>query len=447
MAPFTYDFAWELPPQPRARPAPQPLQVQHWQPPLWRHTPHRALQPPSPPPPVGPPSADCLDPRRLFVSQVPAVCDDAQLEQLFLPFGEVTEARVLRDGKGRSKGSALVSYSTEEAAELAIKGLHQQLAIPPHTSPLNVRYAVPQRHQKQADQCSSSRSSGGITPTPPPTSPPSTPSGCGTCGTQTGGSPAPLLCGEAADCLSSPPATASVPSTPPSRSASAQPPPCPAPAAHCPAPLPWCTAKLFIGQLPKTYLVQDVTTLMQEFGEVLEVRILLDSAGQHSGAAFCVFRDEAPAQAAIAALNGRVTLPSMRTPLQVRYPDSPTDGTKLFVGQLPPDAGECMLRRVFEQFGEVAEAAVVLDRDGESRRCAFVRFTTLEAAARATKSLHRRVKLDGATAPLIVKPAASRGSRKPPPAATAASFCSFPYRMPVMPMCFGYGYPSMSAGK
>ncbi|MRI34441.1 RNA-binding protein [Endozoicomonas sp. OPT23] len=54
---------------------------------------------------------------------------------------------------------------------------------------------------------------------------------------------------------------------------------------------------------------------------------------------------------------------------------------KLFVGNLPFDSNEGDLQEAFEQFGEIDEIRVIIDREtGRSRGFAFVTFAESDAA-------------------------------------------------------------------
>jgi RNA recognition motif-containing protein len=62
---------------------------------------------------------------RIYVGNLPYSADNAQLSQLFSPYGDVVDVRVITDrGTGQSKGFAFVEMSTEEAAKRAIAELN-----------------------------------------------------------------------------------------------------------------------------------------------------------------------------------------------------------------------------------------------------------------------------------------------------------------------------------
>lgn len=62
-----------------------------------------------------------VNPKKLFVGNLPYSTTDAELSEAFAQFGEVVEVRVISDRyTGRSKGIAFIEFATQEAAEAAI---------------------------------------------------------------------------------------------------------------------------------------------------------------------------------------------------------------------------------------------------------------------------------------------------------------------------------------
>ncbi|MBI2475414.1 RNA-binding protein [Candidatus Uhrbacteria bacterium] len=61
---------------------------------------------------------------KLFVGSLPWATDDAQLQELFSQFGEVTSARVMTDKfTGRSRGFGFVEFANEADAQKAVDAL------------------------------------------------------------------------------------------------------------------------------------------------------------------------------------------------------------------------------------------------------------------------------------------------------------------------------------
>ncbi len=66
-----------------------------------------------------------VNPKKLFVGNLPFSTTDAELTEAFAQFGEIVEVRVISDRfTGRSKGIAFVEYTTVEAANAAIEALN-----------------------------------------------------------------------------------------------------------------------------------------------------------------------------------------------------------------------------------------------------------------------------------------------------------------------------------
>lgn len=61
---------------------------------------------------------------KLYVGNISFSTDKSDLESLFSPFGDVTDAHVITDREtGRSRGFAFVEMSSDEAAQKAISSL------------------------------------------------------------------------------------------------------------------------------------------------------------------------------------------------------------------------------------------------------------------------------------------------------------------------------------
>ena len=65
--------------------------------------------------------------KRLYVGNLSFSVTSQSLEELFAPFGSVQSAQVVQDrDTGRSKGFGFVEMADENAAQEAIRGLHEQ---------------------------------------------------------------------------------------------------------------------------------------------------------------------------------------------------------------------------------------------------------------------------------------------------------------------------------
>ena len=64
---------------------------------------------------------------KVFVGNLSWGVDDNQLKELFTPFGEITEATIIKNKfNGRSKGFGFVTFTTEEAAQKAVAELNDK---------------------------------------------------------------------------------------------------------------------------------------------------------------------------------------------------------------------------------------------------------------------------------------------------------------------------------
>jgi RNA recognition motif-containing protein len=79
--------------------------------------------------------------KKLYVGNLSWGVNDAQLQEMFTPYGTVVSAQVIMDrDTGRSKGFGFVEMGTDQEAQAAITGMHGQVV---EGRPLTVNEARP----------------------------------------------------------------------------------------------------------------------------------------------------------------------------------------------------------------------------------------------------------------------------------------------------------------
>jgi RNA recognition motif-containing protein len=113
--------------------------------------------------------------------------------------------------------------------------------------------------------------------------------------------------------------------------------------------------------------------------------------------------------------------------------------SKIYVGNLPYSVTDASLKSNFAEFGDVASAKVMMDRDtGQSKGFGFVEMSTAEAAEAAISALHG-VSVDGRS--IVVSLARPREAR-PDRSATGAQGYRASHRTDV-----GYGNGGFGGGR
>ncbi|XP_031634504.1 CUGBP Elav-like family member 2 isoform X1 [Contarinia nasturtii] len=163
--------------------------------------------------------------------------------------------------------------------------------------------------------------------------------------------------------------------------------------------------KMFVGQVPKSMDEDQLREMFEEFGRVHSINVLRDKVtGVSKGCCFVTFFTRKAALNAQDALHNVKTLAGMHHPIQMKPADSENrNERKLFVGMLNKKLNEADVRKLFEKHGPIEECTVLRDQNAQSKGCAFVTFSSKQAAIGAIKGLHQSHTMDGCSAPIVVK--------------------------------------------
>jgi len=165
--------------------------------------------------------------------------------------------------------------------------------------------------------------------------------------------------------------------------------------------------KLFVGQVPRGMMEDDLRPIFEEFGQLYELLVLRDKAtGQHKGCAFVTYCTLESAEKAQRSLHGNKVLTGMQRAIQVK-PANADDVAKLerkiFIGMISKQATEEDIQGMFNGFGEIEELSILKGSDGDSKGCAFIKFAAAKDCHKAIRSMHHSLTMQGCSSPLVVK--------------------------------------------
>eukprot|EP00756_Hemistasia_phaeocysticola_P039569 Hpha_TRINITY_DN16822_c0_g19::TRINITY_DN16822_c0_g19_i1::g.149840::m.149840/K13207/CUGBP, BRUNOL, CELF; CUG-BP- and ETR3-like factor len=173
--------------------------------------------------------------------------------------------------------------------------------------------------------------------------------------------------------------------------------------------------RIHISGLPLDVTAADVASLFQPFGKLVGVEVLRGCKGEASA----TYSEAAAAKQAVDHFHGKVKLQGARGAMQVAV-----ENAKLYVANLPLTEKEESLRRLFAPYGDLCDIVILGARKEEiSLGCAFVRYSTREAAEACIRALNGTRKFEGVDRKLTVRHAGEEGKprgRKSRPASAAA---------------------------
>ncbi|CAN4116419.1 unnamed protein product [Withania somnifera] len=153
-------------------------------------------------------------------------------------------------------------------------------------------------------------------------------------------------------------------------------------------------ANVFIKNLDSSVDNKALQDTFAAFGTVLSCKVAVDSNGHSKGYGFVQFDQDEAAQKAINRLNGMLINDKQ---VYVGYfirgqersrPNASDKFTNVYVKNLPETTNDEDLKKLFEKYGTITSALVMMDTYGKSRCFGFVNFETSDAAAAAVEKLN-----------------------------------------------------------
>lgn len=156
---------------------------------------------------------------------------------------------------------------------------------------------------------------------------------------------------------------------------------------------------IFVKNLIPDIDEKSLSELFSRFGQILSCKISYrykNGERISNGYGFVHFKDTESAEKAIDKMNGKyvndrqVTVTHYK-PKSERQKKSPDETfTNVYIKNLPKDMDKDKLTKMFSEFGEVQNAVVITNEEGNSRGFGFANFFTHEAAKKAVEALNGR---------------------------------------------------------
>lgn len=163
---------------------------------------------------------------------------------------------------------------------------------------------------------------------------------------------------------------------------------------------------LIVNYLPPSYTDEDLHKMFSDVGPLYSAKIMRNKTTQTSfGYGFVNFVKKDDADKAIEVKDGQKVLHKTIRVAFSRRTDGPEDikNANLFIGNIPLSWKEHELQQLFEKYGLVIKAKILLDQmTGVSRGCGFILYAKTAEADAAIGELNGQ-RLPGSDNPLVVK--------------------------------------------
>ncbi|XP_041361084.1 polyadenylate-binding protein 4-like [Gigantopelta aegis] len=151
--------------------------------------------------------------------------------------------------------------------------------------------------------------------------------------------------------------------------------------------------RIFVNHLDKTITRNELHDIFSEFGKIISLKIKSDEDGP-LGYGSVLFQTEEAALAAVQKLNGtehcgKRVLVEMFVPKKERIEQAKKKPFKnVYINNFGDDLSEDELTKMFERFGRITSATIMVDSSGKSKGFGFVQFEDAESAQMAVDRLN-----------------------------------------------------------
>ncbi|KAJ3221908.1 hypothetical protein HK099_002976 [Clydaea vesicula] len=148
--------------------------------------------------------------------------------------------------------------------------------------------------------------------------------------------------------------------------------------------------KSFKQKLPYNIAWQELKDLFREVGNVVRADVQLDHEGRSRGFGQVVMSTAEEAKNAVASFNGKELSGRTIVVREDRYSNEGNgENTQVFVGNLPYSTRWQGLKDIFRPFFlNPVHSEIILDNNGKSKGCGFVKFSTTMDAERAVEEVN-----------------------------------------------------------
>lgn len=387
---------------------------------------------------------------KLFVGNLPADTTQEELGIIFETYGHVLDVHLMPGKAVSGQSCAFVIYGTADEAECAIRSLDGVYSVRgTGDAPIRVswsrqggagppppRAAEPSWHPDWRSGKPGGKGAPANRRTPPvaPAGPRAQASPYGAAPRQKGASKGSYG--------SYGPARKGASSLPPAPPAPARPPQ---------------QTKLFVGNLPMDITEDAMAHVFGTYGTVTDIHVMPPKSKSGQTCAFVSYATQEEAETAILTLHEKYEIRDGEGRIVVRYADFqgpkgpkeanermhntmtpraqaasshsqrpaparaptkpaprtsvPANNKRLWVGSLPADVTEDMLRIVFSDYGTVENVHVMGGKSKSGQSCAFVEYANPSEAETAINSLHEVYEIEPGAGPILVRYANSGGPR------------------------------------